>query len=84
MPAINHNPRTKYERAQCELIDNLSIEVVKLRHALRSLAVHQHVRMAAGGGTVPSGGSCVLCKTEWPAGWPENHTAACLLANKSS
>lgn len=36
-------------------------EIERLRDALRKLAVHEHVRMAVGGGTVPNGFSCEVC-----------------------
>lgn len=51
-----------------------------MRAALHRFAVKQHVRMVSGGGTIPNGGSCELCGTEWPEGQPEGHRAACLLA----
>lgn len=56
-------------------------EIKRLRDALRGFAIAKHVRMAVGGGTVPNGGSCKVCKTEWREGQPESHLASCLLAN---
>lgn len=62
------------------LCEMLLVEIDELRKNLRRFAVRQHVRMASGGGTVPSGGSCEVCKTEWSEGQPESHRASCLLA----
>ena len=39
-------------------------EVERLRSALQKVAVVHHVRMAAGGGTVPSVYSCEICGVE--------------------
>jgi hypothetical protein len=39
-------------------------EIVRLRAALVKHAIFQHVRMAEGGGTVPSGYSCEHCDVE--------------------
>ncbi len=60
----------------------------KMEEALRGRAIIQHVRMTTGGGTVKSGQSCALCKTEW-GGWNDNgdkfdpgvehHEPGCLL-----
>ncbi len=62
----------------------LSEENDKLRAALRRFALRRHVRMASGGGEVPSGGSCALCNTEWRRDQPEAHRANCLLANSAA
>ena len=63
-----------------QVIIDLTEENSSLRKALRGFAVRSHVRMASGGGTIPNGGSCEICKTEWREGWPESHRASCLLA----
>lgn len=39
-------------------------EIDRLRSALNKVAVVRHVRMAEGGGTVPSGYSCEICEVE--------------------
>lgn len=66
-------------RLKAELTDAIN-RCEKFRAALRLFAIKKHVRMVSGGGTIPNGGSCELCKTEWPEGQPEGHRASCLLA----
>jgi len=64
----------------------------ELRALIRGLAIEAHVRLCHGGGSVPSGGSCRVCKTEWSildaAGNPiegrEHHLPTCVLHEPSS
>ena len=52
----------------------------ELAKALRYHAVKDHVRMTSGGGTIPNGGSCDLCETEWEVDGREHHKPTCLIA----
>lgn len=56
-------------------------EIERLRVELRRFAVVEHVRLAVGGGTVPNGWSCKLCRTEGSQGEAVKHTDNCLLNN---
>jgi hypothetical protein len=51
-----------------------------LEAALRKLAIRQGVRLASGGGDVPNGGRCVLCRAEWDEPFKDNewHQSGCL------
>lgn len=60
------------------------LDMERMREALRKMALTRHVRMAEGGGYVPSGGSCRLCSGEWEVGEPEKHMHACLAALSGS
>ena len=66
------------------LCEMLLAEMDELRKTLRRFAVLGHVRMVSGGGIIPSGGSCKICKTEWSERQPEGHLASCLLARSGS
>lgn len=52
----------------------------ELIEALRKLAIAKTVRMAHGGGTVPNGGFCQLCKASWEEGEAPRHEPECILA----
>lgn len=64
----------------------LSSRNTEMEGALRRRSIIQHVRMAHGGRTVPSGQSCALCEAEWgdvdDAG-TETHEPTCLLARRA-
>lgn len=82
--AIKHRVAAEAE------IESLRERCGALEGALRKLAIVGHVRMASGGGTVPSGGSCKVCGAEWSKltfnGEPiiptpqEHHNSTCLLS----
>lgn len=51
-----------------------------LLRTVRRLAIKQHVRLAEGGGTVPTGFSCAVCHGEWAEGAEEFHAKTCCAA----
>lgn len=58
-----------------ELVDH----IYRLREALARIAVVEHVRLAEGGGTVPNGLSCKLCRAECGPNAPLVHNNDCLI-----
>lgn len=57
--------------------DGMRDDLVK---TVRRLAIKQHVRLAEGGGTVPTGFSCAVCHGEWAEGAEEFHAKTCCAA----
>lgn len=85
-----------FARVMTEKADGLDAAadlIRRLRVALRTRSIVGHVRLSSRGGTVPSGGSCALCNTEWSLfdndgnrlakPGKEHHRSDCLLATAS-
>lgn len=70
----------KFGKAAMGVITRLESQNRTLVEALRKVAIVHHVRMAYGGGTVPSGYSCEVCDANCEQGDSLIHADDCPLS----